>query len=133
MCRSNWKNFEGSEEEWEQQPLPDGPMTVGIESIAAATDLSSSRIHQVLNSENPAKLPIWATRLRNTAEEGKEKCLTDEVRLLRQCAHWLNQLEGGEDVCVNLRPDDDPETEYVRFDRGRVIRILDALRPTSTS
>lgn len=23
--------FEGSEEEWEQQPLPDGPMTVGID------------------------------------------------------------------------------------------------------
>jgi hypothetical protein len=49
------------------------------------------------------------------------------VRLLRQCAQWLKQLEDGEEVCVNLRLDDDPETEYVRFDRNCVIRILERI------
>jgi hypothetical protein len=34
-------------------------------------------------------------------------------------------LEYGEEVCVNLRPDADPETEYVRFDRHHVIRVLE--------
>jgi hypothetical protein len=30
----------------------------------------------------------------------------------------------GEEVIVNLRPDTDPETAFVRFDRPRVLRVL---------
>src|SRR5947209_8194164 len=33
----------------------------------------------------------------------------------------------GDDVIVNLRPDTDEETEYVRFDRPRVVRILERI------
>jgi hypothetical protein len=100
---------------------------LSIRQIAAATGVSSSRIHQVVQSEDPTQIPIWATDLRDTAEDGKKKHLSAEVKLLRQCTHWLKQLEDGEEVCVNLRPDADPETEYVRFDRHRVIRVLERI------
>jgi transcriptional regulator with XRE-family HTH domain len=98
---------------------------LSIRQIAAATGLSSSRIHQVLNTEDPAAIPIWATQLRDAAEKGN--AITAEVKLLRQCTQWLKQLENGEEVIVNLRTDIDPETEYVRFDTSRVIRILERI------
>jgi hypothetical protein len=44
---------------------------LSIRQIAAATGVSSSRIHQVLKSEDPTQLPIWATDLRETAKDGK--------------------------------------------------------------
>jgi DNA-binding transcriptional MerR regulator len=100
---------------------------LSIRQIAVATGVSSSRIHQVVQSEDPTQIPIWATDLRETAKDGKKKHLSAEVKLLRQCTHWLKQLEEGEDVCVNLRPDADPETEYVRFDRHRIIRVLERI------
>ena len=37
------------------------------------------------------------------------------------------RLERGEPVVVNLRPETDPETEYVAFDRPRVLRVLDRI------
>jgi hypothetical protein len=46
---------------------------LSIRQIAAATGVSSSRIHQVLNSGDPTQIPIWATDLRDTAEDGKKK------------------------------------------------------------
>jgi DNA-binding transcriptional MerR regulator len=100
---------------------------LSIRQIAAATGLSSSRIQQVLQGEDPARIPNWASGWRDPAEDEKKKPLAAEVRLLRQCAQWLKQLEDGEEVCVNLRLDDDPETEDVRFDRNRVIRVLERI------
>ena len=46
--------------------------------------------------------------------------LTGELEALRQCREWLERLDRGERVVVNLRP----ETEYVAFDRPRVLRVL---------
>lgn len=43
---------------------------------------------------------------------------------LRRCRDWLERLERGEKVVVNLRPETDSETEYVAFDRPRVLRVL---------
>jgi hypothetical protein len=43
---------------------------------------------------------------------------------LRRCREWLERLERGEQLVVNLRPEPDPETEYVSFDRPRVLRVL---------
>jgi len=43
---------------------------------------------------------------------------------LRRCREWLGRLDRGEHVVVNLRPESDPETEYVAFDRPRVLRVL---------
>jgi hypothetical protein len=67
-----------------------------------------------------------ACNRRANAETG----FVTEVGLLRQCVRWLHQLERGEDVIVvNMRPDTDRETEYVRFDRPRVMRILERIVP----
>ena len=41
-----------------------------------------------------------------------------------RCREWLERLDRGELVVVNLRPETDPETEYVAFDRPRVLRVL---------
>jgi hypothetical protein len=78
------------------------------------------------------KMPKWTrftcqtqTQLRSIAEP--QNRIAAEVKLLRQCSHWLKQLENGEEVIVNLRPDADTETEYVRFDRLRIIRILERI------
>jgi hypothetical protein len=37
---------------------------------------------------------------------------------------WLEQLERGEMVVVNLRPDTDDSTQLTRFDHPRVMRVL---------
>ena len=50
--------------------------------------------------------------------------LMEEVEVLRWCVGWLARLERGENVIVNLRPGTDTETEFVRFDRPRVLRVL---------
>jgi hypothetical protein len=50
--------------------------------------------------------------------------VADEVDVLRWCLDWLAQLERGEMVVVNLRPDTEDATEFVRFDRARVLRVL---------
>jgi hypothetical protein len=42
-----------------------------------------------------------------------------QVEVLRRCNNWLQRLEHGENVVVNLRPDEDFETEFVAFDRPR--------------
>jgi hypothetical protein len=43
---------------------------------------------------------------------------------IRRCREWLERLDRGEQVEVNLRPETDPETECVSFDRPRVLRVL---------
>jgi len=37
---------------------------------------------------------------------------------------WLEQLEHADHVVVNLRPASEEETEFVSFDRPRVLRVL---------
>jgi hypothetical protein len=53
--------------------------------------------------------------------------LAREVEVLRRCTDWLQRLERGENVVVNLRPDEDVETEFVAFDRPRVVRVLERI------
>ena len=50
--------------------------------------------------------------------------LSAEVTALRQCISWLEQLEQGKSVVVNLLLETDPQTEYVIFDGERIQRIL---------
>ena len=50
-----------------------------------------------------------------------------EVEVLRRCTDWLLRLERGENVVVNLRPAEDFETEFVAFDRPRVVRVLERI------
>jgi hypothetical protein len=53
--------------------------------------------------------------------------LAREVEVLRECIDWLQRLERGESVVVNLRPDADAETEFVGSDRPRVVRVLERI------
>jgi hypothetical protein len=111
---------------------------LSIRQIAAATGLSPSRIHQLLTMDEAQEIPVWLSQLRDQGlssdtNSGTEQLsplhliqtrLTDEVGVLRWCLDWLERLERGQDVIVNLRPGTDAETEFVRFDRPRMLRIL---------
>ena len=113
----------------------------------ARPELSSSRIHQLLNAPEGKEIPVWLSRLRQSSRGSGEKKkverpeseteigsrLAREVEVLRRCTDWLQRLERGESVVVNLRPDEDVETEFVAFDRPRVVRSLriPGTRPSS--
>jgi transposase len=114
---------------------------LSIRKVAGVTGLSSSRIHQLLNAPEAHGIPVWLSQLRqsrggsapkNEAEgpelETKIQSRSPrEVEALRRCIDWLQRLERGENVIVNLRPDTDVETEFVSFDRPRVVRVLERI------
>jgi hypothetical protein len=50
--------------------------------------------------------------------------LADEATALRECLNWLERLERGESVVVNLLPEFHDQRDFVTFDRPRVLRIL---------
>jgi AraC-like DNA-binding protein len=111
---------------------------LSIRKIAATTGLSRSRIHQLLQEYEAQEIPEWLTHLRDqevTPETSSDKeqltpdaairaRIASEVEVLRWCMAWLEQLEQGEMVVVNLRPDTDDQTHFTRFDHARVMRVL---------
>src|SRR4051794_30100035 len=103
---------------------------LSIGQIAAATGLSPSRVHQLLGSEGSREIPRWLSQRRDpeaAPSRGRpdlQARLAGEFDALRRCREWLERLERGERVVVNLRPETDPETEYVSFDRPRGLRVL---------
>jgi hypothetical protein len=111
---------------------------LSIRKIADATGLSRSRIHQLLQEQEAHEIPAWLTHLRDVevnpdAPSGTDQHAPDssirakiasEVEVLRWCMAWLEQLEQGEMVVVNLRPDTDDHTQFTRFDHARVMRVL---------
>jgi IclR helix-turn-helix domain len=111
---------------------------LSVRQIAAATGLSSSQVHQLLGSDEAREIPRWLSqqRRRNRPDRPRQEatrspfapdlqaCLASELEALRRCREWLERLDRGETVVVNLRPETDPETEYVAFDRPRVLRVL---------
>jgi hypothetical protein len=103
---------------------------LSIRQIAAATGLSPSRVHQLLGAEEAREIPRWLSqrRARDAApSEGQadfQARLAAEMTALRQCREWLRLMQRGERVVVNLRPESDPETEYVAFDGPRILRVL---------
>jgi len=42
----------------------------------------------------------------------------------RECLDWLERLERGESVVVNLLPEVHDQRDFVTFDRPRVLRVL---------
>jgi hypothetical protein len=110
---------------------------LSIRQIAIATGLSRSRIHQLLQHPEAREIPTWLTHLCacDQASDGEaatapaspavmQARVADEVEVLRWCVDWLAQLERGEMVVVNLRPDTEDTTEFVRYDHARVLRVL---------
>src|SRR4051795_8833944 len=100
---------------------------LSIRQVAAATGFSSSRVHQLLGSDEAREIPRWLSQRRDqeaAPSQGRpdlQSRLAGEIDALRRCREWLGRLERGEKVLVNLRPEADPETEYVSFDRPRVL------------
>src|SRR4051812_41395624 len=98
-----------------------------VRQIAAATGLSSSRVHQLLGSDEAREIPRWLSQQRGRDRPSQPDVparLAGELEAFRRCREWLERPERGEQVVVNLRPESDPETEYVAFDRPRVLRVL---------
>src|SRR3954453_18886505 len=100
---------------------------LSVRQIAAATGLSSSRVHQLLGSDEAREIPRWLSQQRRRdrlRQPDVPARLAGELEALRRCREWLERLDRGETVVVNLRPETDAETEYVSFDRPRVLRVL---------
>src|SRR5262245_35557979 len=111
---------------------------LSIRQIAAATGLSRSRIHQLLQDDEARELPTWFSQLRAHDDTAASEPAADpsrtqarmharvaeEVEGLRWGLDWLERLDQGAQVMVNLRPDTEDATEYGRFDQARVRRVL---------
>src|SRR5437764_13727704 len=87
---------------------------LSVRQIAAATGLSSSRVHQLLGSDEAREIPRWLSQQRGPDRPGQPDVparLVGELEALRRCREWLERLDRGEPVVVTLRPESDPETE----------------------
>ena len=109
---------------------------LSIRQIAAASGLSSSRVHQLLSTTETAQIPQWLNPLRETDSQSVaageplaalQTRLASEVTLLRRCIGWLKDLERVEAVAVNLRLDTDWQTEFAAFDRPRLMKVIERI------
>jgi len=111
---------------------------LSIRQTAAATGLSRSRIHQLLQGDEAQESPTWLSQLcahddtaastehadRPPAHVRMQTRVVEEVEGLRWCLDWLERLARGEQVLVNVRPDTEATTEYVPFAQARGRRVL---------
>ena len=111
---------------------------LSIRQIARATGVSPTRVHQLLQGDEARAVPVWLSQLSAPCPAHPAAAevdlpappplglshLTDEVEVLRWCIGWLERLEHEDHVVVNLRPASEEETEFVPFDRPRVLRVL---------
>lgn len=111
---------------------------LSIRTIAKVTGLSSSRIHQLLHTDEAERIPEWLIDRSaswskvDTESDGQQERslyelqqeLADEGKVLRWCIEWLKKLARGEKVVVNLRASIDPKTAYTGVDREWVFRVL---------
>ncbi len=111
---------------------------LSIRKIAEATGLSSSRVHQLLHTDEARQIPDWLTSLldpnvntdehsddeKNSSLRELQQQLADEGEVIRWCIGWLEQLACGERVVVNLRAESDSRTAYVGVDQEWVLRVL---------
>jgi hypothetical protein len=113
-------------------------MGLSIRQIARATGVSPTRIHQLLQADEAREIPVWLSQLQDhrlapagdregdppgPSPSGRTR-LADEAEVLRWCITWLERLEQADHVVVNLRPASAEATEFVPFDRPRVLRVL---------
>jgi predicted transcriptional regulator len=112
---------------------------LSIRHIARATGLSPTRVHQLLQADEARAIPVWLSQLHDDGRSPHpadretdlparqhpiQTRLAAEVEVLRWCIEWLERLEHEDHVVVNLRPESEEETEFVPFDRPRVLRVL---------
>ena len=111
---------------------------LSIRQIARATGLSPTRVHQLLQADEAREIPVWLSQLQDdglsshaadpeadppAVQHSIQTRLAAEVEVLRWCLAWLERLEHEDHVVVNLRPESEEETEFVPFDRHRVLRV----------
>lgn len=112
---------------------------LSIRKIAAEMGLSSSRVHQLLHTDEAAQIPEWLTSLHfdsvsddepaldtqqnDTPKKVKEQ-IASEVEVLRWCISWLEQLARGKRVVVNLRAESDSRTDHVGVNQAWVLRVI---------
>src|SRR5262249_18264433 len=71
---------------------------LSIRQIAAATGLSSSRVHQLLGSDEARAIPRWLSQRRDqeaAPSQGRPDLrarLAGELDALRRCCEWLERL-----------------------------------------
>lgn len=109
---------------------------LSIRQIARAIGVSPTRIHQLLQVDEAHAIPVWLSQLHEhalamppeigapTPSPADWRRVADEAEVLRWCIAWLERLEHEAHVVVNLRPASEDETEFVPFDRPRVLRVL---------
>lgn len=110
---------------------------LSIREIARHVGLGPTRVHQLVTSPQADCVEEALSVLREAgwpapedsfaadAEEQVHDRLCEEAAALVTCAQWLESLAAGENIAVNLRPDEDyPNTCYGVVDQGRVIRVL---------
>jgi len=117
---------------------------LSIRKIAAAVGLSRARVYQLLSAPAAATVPAHLNALREqgwpvmspedrqpaaepAAGNGEDLVaarLTEEVGALSECLDWLERLDRGESVVVNLLPEASGGRDYAAFDRPRVLQVL---------
>lgn len=117
---------------------------LSIRKIAMATGLSSSRVHQLLHTDEAKQIaqPLQAlNRTDNSIEEqlsqsetpeleALQQQLSEEGEVLRWCIEWLEKLARDEPVVINLRPPSDRKTTFVSFNQARVVQVLKRIAGT---
>ena len=109
---------------------------LSIRQIARATGLSPTRVHQLLQGDEAREIPVWLSqflplllpcqcssgrarsavpRAQSTDRRGRGPALVYRV---------AGAFRAADHVVVNLRPASEEETEFVPFDRPRVLRVL---------
>ena len=100
---------------------------LSVRQIAAAVRLSPARVHQLLHTPMSraavSASRVWQSRV-TKAGVGSGGPLTPTTALLRECIDWLERLERGELVAVNLSEASERETDYVPVDRAQVRLVL---------
>jgi transposase len=100
---------------------------LSVRQIAAAVRLSPARVHQLLHTPATATGALAATVWEGgptSAGDGSSHPLAATAALLRECSQWLERLDRGELVAVNLREPSELRTEYVPVDRAQVAQVL---------
>jgi hypothetical protein len=102
---------------------------LSVRQIAAAVRLSPARVHQLLHTPPAAHSSpmgaVWEGEGGPTsARDGSRVPLAATAALVRECSHWLERLDRGELVAVNVRGPGELSTEYVPVDRAQVRHVL---------
>jgi hypothetical protein len=100
---------------------------LSVRQIAVAVRLSPARVHQLLHAPMSTSAlsaaVVWQSTV-TKAGSGAGGPLTPTTALLRECIDWLERLDRGELVAVNLSETSGRETEYVPVDRAQVRLVL---------